>query len=68
MIRLNAGIFYEATPTNTWYNPLYNNGAAGTGQLHRQHRRHCEHPVTCQPAFPNSPQSVPASCLPTQSI
>src|SRR5258708_3213628 len=30
VVRLNAGMFYEATPTNTWYNPLYNNGAAGT--------------------------------------
>ena len=26
-------MFYEAVPTNTWYNPLYNNGAAGTGSF-----------------------------------
>ena len=33
VVRLNAGMFYEAVPTNTWYNPLYNNGAAGTGSF-----------------------------------
>jgi len=25
-------------------------------------------PTSCQPAFPNSPQNVPVTCLPTQSI
>jgi len=67
VVRLNAGVFYEATPTNTWYNPLYNNGAAGTGSFIASIAG-TSTPGTCQPAFPNSPQNVPASCLPTQSI
>jgi hypothetical protein len=66
VIRLNGGIFYEATPTNTWYNPLYNNGAAGTGSYIYS----IAGPATtiCQPVFPNSPQNVPAGCISTQSI
>ena len=67
VVRLNAGIFYEATPTNTWYNPLYNNGAAGTGSFIATIGGTAT-PGPCQPAFPNSPQNVPAACLPTQSI
>ena len=67
VIRLNAGVFYEATPTNTWYNPLYNNGAVGTGSYIASIAG-TSTPGTCQPSFPNSPQSVPASCVPTQSI
>jgi len=70
VVRLNAGMFYEATPTNTWYNPLYNNGAAGTGSfIATVTGASSEATATgCQPAFPNSPQQVPASCLGTQSI
>jgi hypothetical protein len=67
VIRLNAGVFYEATPTNTWYNPLYSNGAVGTGNYIATIAGTAT-PTACQPAFPNSPQSVPASCVPTQSI
>jgi hypothetical protein len=67
VVRLNAGIFYEATPTNTWYNPLYNNGAAGTGSFITTIAGSST-PGTCQPAFPNSPQNVPAGCISTQSI
>lgn len=61
VIRLSAGMFYEATPTNTWYNPLYSNGdktspnligtVAGGGS------------GACAIAFPNSIGSVPPSCL-----
>ena len=35
VVRLNGGIFYEQTPTNTWYNPLYNNAAAGCRVVYR---------------------------------
>ncbi len=67
VVRLNAGIFYEATPTNTWYNPLYNNGAAGTGSFITTIAGSST-PGTCQPVFPNTPQNLPAGCVPTQSI
>ncbi len=67
VVRLNAGMFYEATPTNAWYNPLYNNGAAGTGNFIASIAG-TSTPTSCQPAFPNSPQNVPVTCLPTQSI
>ena len=33
VIRLSSGMFYEATPTNSYYNPLYANGATNTGNL-----------------------------------
>ncbi|MDE1175775.1 MAG: TonB-dependent receptor [Edaphobacter sp.] len=64
VIRVNAGIYYEATPTNIWYSPLYNNGAAGTGSFIASVAGN----TSCSPAFPDSPQQVPASCLGTQSI
>ncbi len=67
VVRVNGGMFYEATPTNTYYNPLYNNGAAGTGSFIATIGGTAT-PGPCQPAFPNSPQNVPKSCLPTQSI
>ena len=70
VVRLNAGMFYEATPTNSWYNPLYNNGAAGTGSfIATVTGASSEAAATsCQPAFPKTPQQVPANCLGTQSI
>jgi hypothetical protein len=67
VVRLNAGIFYEATPTNTWYNPLYNNGAAGTGSFITSIAG-TSTPGVCQPSFPNSPTTLAAGCVPTQSI
>ncbi len=61
VVRLNAGIFYEASPTNIWYNPLYNNGdktspnliatVAGGGS------------GACAIAYPNSINSIPPSCF-----
>ena len=67
VVRLNGGIFYEATPTNTWYNPLYNNGATGTGSYIASIA--CSASATpCSPAFPNSPVSVAAALIPAQSI
>ncbi len=70
VVRLNAGMFYEATPTNSWYNPLYNNGAAGSGSFIATVTGASTEAASngCQPAFPNTPQQVPASCLGTQSI
>jgi len=64
VVRLNAGMYYEATPTNTWYNPLFNNGAAGTGSF----LAIVAGGTSCSPAFPNTPQQVAPSCLGTQSI
>ena len=63
VIRLNAGIFYEQTPTNTWYNPLYNNAAAGTGSFTAS----VNGATACAPSFPSSPQTVSVNCLPQQS-
>lgn len=68
VLRLNAGIFYEATPTNTWYNPLYNNGAFGTGSFIDSIAGSTT-PTACQPSFPSSPQTRIAGCpVPSQSI
>jgi hypothetical protein len=68
VVRLNAGIFYEATPTNTWYNPLYNNGAYGTGNFIASIAG-TSTPTSCQPSFPSSPQTLIPGCpVPTQSI
>lgn len=68
VIRLNAGMFYEATPTNTWYNPLYNNGAYGAGNFIASIAGSAT-PGTCQPAFPSTPSTLIASCpTPAQSI
>ena len=33
VVRLSGGIFYEATPTNSYFNPLYANGLTNTGNL-----------------------------------
>ena len=68
VVRLNAGMFYEATPTNTWYNPLYNNGAFGTGSFIDSIAGSAT-PTVCQPAFPNSPSmQIPGCPIPSQSI
>ena len=63
VIRANAGIFYEATPTNTWYNPLYANAGAGSGSFIAS----VTGGTACAPTFPNSPQTVAVTCLPQQS-
>ena len=70
VVRATGGMYYEATPTNTWYNPLYNNGAAGSGSFIASVAGASSEAAasTCQPKFPNSPSQVPASCLGTQSI
>ncbi len=68
VVRLNAGMFYEATPTNTWYNPLYNNGAFGTGSFIDTIAGSTA-PTACQPSFPSSPQTqLPGCPIPSQSI
>lgn len=33
VVRLGGGLYYEATPTNSYYNPLYSNGLTNTGNL-----------------------------------
>ena len=33
VLRLSGGLYYEATPTNTYFNPLYANGLTNTGNL-----------------------------------
>ncbi len=33
VMRLSGGMFYEPTPTNTYYNPLYSNGSTTSGNL-----------------------------------
>lgn len=63
VVRLNAGIFYESTPTNTWYNPLYANAAAGSGSFIAS----VSGGTACAPTFPNSPETVSVNCLPQQS-
>jgi hypothetical protein len=73
VVRLSGGIFYESTPTNTWYNPLYANGAYGTGSYIFSSSGLSAEPAagttTCQPSFPNSPAGVISGCsIPTQSI
>lgn len=79
VVRVNSGMYYEATPTNTWYNPLYNNGAAGSGSFIASvagYNTHQTAPIvpptaqqlSCLPTFPESPNQVPATCLGTQSI
>ena len=67
VVRLNGGMFYEQTPTNTWYNPLYNNGGYGSGSYILS-----DSGGGCSPTFPSL--GTPAACavaanpIPTQSI
>lgn len=61
VVRLNGGIFYEASPTNIWYNPLYNNGDKTSPNLIATVAG--GQTGACAIAFPNSIGSVPASCL-----
>lgn len=71
VMRLSGGIFYEATPTNTWFNPIYANGATNTGSLiatvsgSSTEAAAANNP--CAIAFPASPASLPASCLSTST-
>ncbi len=64
VVRLNAGIFYEATPTNTYYNPLYNNGAIGTGSYIAT----LTGGAAGAPAFPTAPGSISGGAVAAQSI
>ncbi|SFS12420.1 Carboxypeptidase regulatory-like domain-containing protein [Granulicella pectinivorans] len=61
VVRLSGGMFYEATPTNSYYNPLYANGLTNTGNLIATLG-----PTTVgAPNFPNTFNNVPVSSLPT---
>lgn len=61
VIRISAGIFYEATPTNSWYNPLYSNGDPNSPNLIATVAGGGSGP--CAIAFPNSINSIPSSCF-----
>lgn len=61
VIRLNGGIFYEASPTNIWYNPLYNNGDKTSANLIATVSGGGA--GACAIAFPQSINSIPASCF-----
>jgi hypothetical protein len=65
VLRLNAGIFYEATPTNTWFNALSSNGAGS-------YTASAVGNTPCSPAFPDLPSVFPAGCpapkIPIQNI
>ncbi len=60
VVRLNGGMFYEATPTNTFYNPLYSNGLTNTGNLIAT----LGPTAVGAPAFPNTFSNVPVASLP----
>jgi len=61
VIRLSGGMFYESTPTNSFYNPLYANGLTNTGNLIAT----LGPTATGAPSFPNTFTNVPVSSLPT---
>jgi hypothetical protein len=61
VIRLSGGMFYESTPTNSWYNPLYSNGLTNTGNLIAT----IGPTATGAPSFPNTFANVPVASLPT---
>jgi Carboxypeptidase regulatory-like domain/TonB dependent receptor len=62
VVRANMGVFYLAPTTDTWYEPLYNNG--GTTSLIAQ----ITPTSACAPAYPNTITSVNSSCLAIPSI
>ncbi len=62
VVRANMGIFYLQTPTNTWYNPLFNNG--GTNSLVAT----ISSSSSCAPPYPQTITSVSGACLGSQSI
>jgi hypothetical protein len=61
VVRLSGGLYYEATPTNTYYNPLYSNGLTNTGNLIAT----LGPTAVGAPSFPNTFNNVPISSLPT---
>ena len=61
VVRLSGGMFYEATPTNSFYNPLYSNGLTNTGNLIAT----LGPTATGAPSFPNTFANVPVASLPT---
>ena len=71
VIRLSGGLFYESTPTNTWFNPLYSNGATNTNSLIATVSGFATESAAagnpCAIAFPASPASLPATCLSTST-
>ncbi|ADV81201.1 TonB-dependent receptor [Terriglobus saanensis] len=73
VVRVSGGMYYEATPTNSWYTPLYNNGLVGTGSYiasvansSTTEAQGAANP--CLPAFPNTPSAISTSCIAAQSV
>lgn len=60
VVRLSGGMFYESTPTNSFYNPLYSNGLTNTGNLIAT----LGPTAVGAPAFPNTFANVPVASLP----
>ncbi len=60
VLRLSGGMFYESTPTNSFYNPLYSNGLTNTGNLIAT----LGPTAVGAPAFPNTFNNVPVASLP----
>ena len=60
-VRLSGGMFYESTPTNSFYNPLYSNGLTNTSNLIAT----LGPTAVGAPAFPNTFNNVPVASLPT---
>ena len=61
VFRLSGGLFYESTPTNSFYNPLYSNGLTNTGNLIAT----LGPSAVGAPLFPNTFANVPVASLPT---
>ena len=61
VVRLSGGIFYEATPTNSFFNPLYANGLTNTGNLIAT----LTPTAPGAPAFPGTFSSANAAAFPT---
>jgi hypothetical protein len=62
VLRINAGVFYQQPATDTWYNPLFNNG--GTQSLVAT----ISSSSSCATPYPQVITSVTGACLGTQSI
>lgn len=61
VLRLSGGMYYEATPTNTYYNALYANGLTNTGNLIATLSAN----APGAPDFPNTFNNVPSTSFPT---
>ncbi len=58
VLRVSSGIFYEATPTNLWYNALYNDGGSSS---------YLASIVSTAPGAPAFPSAIVNGALPRSS-